>query len=154
MNTAVVTVEEQLVCGLTGAQIEALKKQHGFLVIVTIEQGGVELKEKISELEKFLTANTKEDANRKTAETDLAAAKDKFQKEHTFNAIFKEPTFAVLEATGAIGKDSEIKGTVALYDNCIVKVDNEISNRDFAKLKSLEGLAKHMNSFSVSVKNL
>jgi len=59
-----------------------------------------------------------------------------------------------LEATGAIGKNSEIKGTIALYENCIVKADDEINNRDFAKLKALEGLAQHMNSFSVSVKNL
>jgi hypothetical protein len=76
------------------------------------------------------------------------------QGDNTFNAIFKEPTFEVLEATGAIGKNSEIKGTIALYDNCIVKADEEINNRDFAKLKALEGLAQHMNSFSVSVKNL
>ena len=76
------------------------------------------------------------------------------QGENTFNAIFKEPTFEVLEATGAIGKNSEIKGTIALYENCIVKADDEINNRDFAKLKALEGLAQHMNSFSVSVKNL
>ncbi|GEM55243.1 hypothetical protein B0A58_07430 [Flavobacterium branchiophilum NBRC 15030 = ATCC 35035] len=72
----------------------------------------------------------------------------------TLNAIFKEPTFEVLEATGAIGKNSEIKGTIALYENCIVKADDEINNRDFVKLKALEGLAQHMNSFSVSVKNL
>ena len=76
------------------------------------------------------------------------------QGENRLNAIFKEPTFEVLEATGAIGKSSEIKGTIALYDNCIIKADDEINNRDFAKLKALEGLAKHMNSFSVSVKNL
>jgi hypothetical protein len=76
------------------------------------------------------------------------------QGENTLSAIFKEPTFEVLEATGAIGKNSEIKGTIALYENCIVKADDEINNRDFAKLKALEGLAQHMNSFSVSVKNL
>lgn len=76
------------------------------------------------------------------------------QGENTFNAIFKEPTFDVLEATGAIGKNSEIKGTVALYENCIIKADEEIEGRDFAKLKALEGLAQHMNSFSVGVKNL
>lgn len=76
------------------------------------------------------------------------------QGENTYNAIFKEPTFEVLEATGAIGKNSEIKGTIALYENCIVIADDEIKNRDFAKLKALEGLAKHMNSFEISVKNL
>jgi phage terminase large subunit-like protein len=76
------------------------------------------------------------------------------QGDSVLNAIFKEPTFEVLEATGAIGKNSEIKGTVALYENCIIKADDEINNRDFAKLKALEGLAQHMNSFSVGVKNL
>lgn len=96
-------------------------------------------------------------------ETQIQALKNKHgflvivaiaQGEYIFNAIFKEPTFEVLEATGAIGKNSEIKGTIALYENCIVKADDEINNRDFAKLKALEGLAQHMNSFSVSVKNL
>ena len=96
-------------------------------------------------------------------ETQIQALKKKYgflvivaiaQGENTFNAIFKEPTFEVLEATGAIGKNSEIKGTIALYENCIVKADDEINARDFAKLKALEGLAQHMNSFSVSVKNL
>ncbi len=106
-------MDEKLVCGLNDSQIIALKKKHGFLVVVEIKQG-----------------------------------------ETTFNAIFKEPTFEVLEATGAIGKNSEIKGTVALYENCIIKADDEINNRDFAKLKALEGLAQHMNSFSVGVKNL
>lgn len=106
-------MEEKLICGLTDAQIGALKKKHGFLITVTIEQGGIAL-----------------------------------------NAIFKEPTFETLEATGAIGKSSEIKATISLYDNCIIKADDEIANRDFTKLKALEGLVQHMNSFSVSVKNL
>ena len=112
-NTAQEAQEEVLICGYTPAQIEGLKKQHGFLVVVDVKQG-----------------------------------------DQTLHAIFKEPTFSVLEATGAIGKNSEIKGTVALYDNCIIKADAEIERRDFVKLKALEGLAKHMNSFSVDVKNL
>ena len=106
-------MEEKLTCGLDATQIAALKKTHGFLVVVEVKQG-----------------------------------------EQTYNAIFKEPTFEVLEATGAVGKNSEIKGTIALYDNCIVKADPEIEGRDFAKLKALEGLAQHMNSFGVTVKNL
>jgi len=145
---------EKLVCGLTETQIQALKKKHGFLVIVAIEQGGIEIKNKIAALEAILETSTVDDKTKKTAQSDLDALKDKFQQENTFHAIFKEPTFEVLEATGAIGKNSEIKGTIALYENCIVKADDEINNRDFAKLKALEGLAQHMNSFSVSVKNL
>ncbi len=47
MNTAeIVVTEQKLVCGLTAPQIETLKKKHGFLVIVTVSQGGFELKEK------------------------------------------------------------------------------------------------------------
>lgn len=145
---------EKLVCGLTVPQIEALKKKHGFLVIVAIEQGGIEIKNKIAALEAILETPKVDDKIKKTAESDLTVLKDKFQMENTFHAIFKEPTFEVLEATGAIGKNSEIKGTIALYENCIVKADDDINNRDFAKLKALEGLAQHMNSFSVSVKNL
>lgn len=76
------------------------------------------------------------------------------QGEAKYNAIFKEPTFKTLEASGAIAKNSEIKGTKALYDNCIVVADSEIENRDFLKLKSVECVANHMNSFSTSVKNL
>uniref|UniRef100_A0AA94JMN1 Uncharacterized protein n=1 Tax=Flavobacterium columnare TaxID=996 RepID=A0AA94JMN1_9FLAO len=72
----------------------------------------------------------------------------------TYNAIFKEPTFAILEATGSIGKNNEIKAGIALYENCVLAVDKEIEGRDFAKLKALEGLAQHMKSFDVSVKNL
>lgn len=147
-------MDEKLVCGLTDSQITALKKKHGFLVIVTIQQGGIELKENINRLETLLLEEGDKLSNKKQVEQDLKTAKDEFEAKHTFHAIFKEPTFDVLEATGAIGKNSEIKGTVALYDNCIIKADDEINNRDFAKLKALEGLAQHMNSFSVGVKNL
>ncbi len=102
-----------LICGLNEDQIQNLKRQHGFLVIVDVNQGG--------------------------------------QK---YNAIFKEPTFAILEPTGSIGKNNEIKAGVALYENCVLAVDEEVKGRDFAKLKALEGLAQHMQSFDVSVKNL
>jgi hypothetical protein len=146
-------MDEKLVCGLTDSQITALKKKHGFLVIVTIQQGGIELKEKIKRLETLLLEGDKL-PNKKQVEEDLKAAQDEFEAKNTFYAIFKEPTFEVLEATGAIGKNSEVKGTIALYDNCIIKADDDIKNRDFAKLKALEGLAQHMNSFSVGVKNL
>ncbi|GAA4156609.1 hypothetical protein GCM10022217_15790 [Chryseobacterium ginsenosidimutans] len=76
------------------------------------------------------------------------------QGETEYNAIFKEPDFKTLEATGSIAKNNEIRGTKALYDNCIIKADPEIETRDFLKLKSVECVANHMNSFSTSVKNL
>ncbi|OXA83749.1 hypothetical protein B0A56_00455 [Flavobacterium columnare NBRC 100251 = ATCC 23463] len=76
------------------------------------------------------------------------------QGEQEYNAIFKEPNFKTLEATGSIGEKTAIKGTIALYDNCVVVADEAIAVRDFLKLKAVESLAQHMSSFSVSVKNL
>lgn len=55
---------------------------------------------------------------------------------------------------GAISKNNEVKGTVALYENCIVAADEAFQSRDFLKLKAVESLAQHMNSFNVTVKNL
>ena len=76
------------------------------------------------------------------------------QGKDTFHAIFKEPNFTVLESVGAISAKSEVKGSVALYDNCVIVADEAFKTRDFLKLKAIETLAKHMNSFSVDVKNL
>nr|DAJ30010.1 MAG TPA: hypothetical protein [Caudoviricetes sp.] len=105
--------EETLICGHTPAQIEALKQEHGHLVLGEVVQGG-----------------------------------------KTYQAIFKEPTFQVLEATGAISKKDEVKGSRALYDNCVVVADDEIKSRDFLQLKVVQCLAEYMNSFSVKIKNL
>ena len=104
---------DKLICGLTEAEIQELKTQHGALILATVSQG---------------------------------------ETEH--HAIFKEPNFKTLEATGTISKSNEMKGTIALYDNCIVKADEEISQRDLLKLKAVQAVANHMQSFSVSVKNL
>lgn len=76
------------------------------------------------------------------------------QGDEEYNTIFKEPSFKVLEAMGAISKNNEVKGTVALYENCIVAADEAFQSRDFLKLKAVESLAQHMNSFNVTVKNL
>ncbi len=76
------------------------------------------------------------------------------QGKETFEAIFREPSFQVLESVGAISEKSEVKGSVALYDNCVIAADDAFKTRDFLKLKAIETLAKHMNSFSVEVKNL
>lgn len=76
------------------------------------------------------------------------------QGDSEYHAIFKEPSFKVLEAMGNIAKNNEVKGTIALYDNCIVASDDAFISRDFLKLKAVESLAQHMNSFNVSVKNL
>ncbi|MPS74011.1 MAG: hypothetical protein E2590_12825 [Chryseobacterium sp.] len=76
------------------------------------------------------------------------------QGENVYNAIFREPDFKVLEATGSLAKNNEVKATIALYDNCIVVADQEVTGRDFLRLKAVEAVAQHMNSFTVSVKNL
>lgn len=76
------------------------------------------------------------------------------QGDNVYHAIFKEPTFQTLEATGAIAKNNEVKGTIALYNNCLVKADEAIETRELLKLKAVESVALHMNSFDVSVKNL
>lgn len=72
----------------------------------------------------------------------------------TFNAIFKEPDQKILQATKAVQKIDEFKGTMALYNNCIVKADPEIEHRDYLKMKVVECVPKHMQSFEVEVKNL
>ncbi|MBB5636748.1 hypothetical protein HDF26_005224 [Pedobacter cryoconitis] len=72
----------------------------------------------------------------------------------TYQAIFREPDFKTLEATGAVGEKNAIKGTIALFDNCVIASDDALSQRDFLKLKAVECLAQHMNSFNVTVKNL
>lgn len=76
------------------------------------------------------------------------------QDKETFQVIFKEPSFQVLEAVGKISEKNEVQGSLALYNNCVVKADEAFNSRDFLKLKAIESLTKHMNSFSVSVKNL
>ncbi len=76
------------------------------------------------------------------------------QGEKKYQAIFKEPSTETLKASGSIGKTDEVQGTLTLYNNCKVVVDPEIEKRDFLKMKSVECLAEHMNSFKVEVKNL
>lgn len=104
---------DKLICGLTEAEIQELKNEHGALILSTVSQGETE-----------------------------------------YQAIFKEPNQKTIEATNAISKTNEIKGTMALYSNCIVKADPEIETRDLLKIKAVQAVANHMQSFSVSVKNL
>ena len=72
----------------------------------------------------------------------------------TFHAIFKEPTITVVESTSKISEKSQVKGGIALYDNCVIVADEALKARDFLKVKAVEALGKHMTSFSVDVKNL
>lgn len=72
----------------------------------------------------------------------------------TYNAIFKEPTYVVLEASRKISQTDEIKATKVLYKSCLVVADQEIADRDYLQVKAVESIGKHMTSFSVEVKNL
>ena len=76
------------------------------------------------------------------------------QGKETFQVIFKEPSFKVLEAVGKISEKNEVQGSLSLYNNCVVIADEAFNTREFLKLKAIESLTKHMNSFSVEVKNL
>ncbi|WP_233860994.1 hypothetical protein [Tenacibaculum piscium] len=81
----------------------------------------------------------------------LATVKQADQKYH---AIFKEPNFVTLESARTIGQTDEIKAAKTLYNNCIIVADLAIENRDYLRLKAVESVGKHMQSFSVDVKNL
>lgn len=104
---------DKLICGLTEAEIQNLKEQHGALILGTVKQGDQE-----------------------------------------YHAIFREPNFKIMEAAGAVTERSEIRGTKALYDNCVVKADPEVEQRDMLQLKAVQAVAEYMQSFNVSVKNL
>ncbi len=69
-------------------------------------------------------------------------------------AIFREPDQKIMEAVGAISKTNEARGALAMYNNCMVKADPAIEARDLLKIKAVEAVVKHINSFSVDVKNL
>ncbi len=75
-------------------------------------------------------------------ETEIAELKTKHgflivgtvkQGETEYHAIFKEPDFKTLEATGSIAKNNEIRGTKALYDNCIIKSRSGDRSQGFFK---------------------
>ncbi len=76
------------------------------------------------------------------------------QADNTYNAIFKEPSFKVLEATRKIAKSNELQGSKTLYNNCLIVADEAFETRDYLKLKAVESVGKHMESFSTEVKNL
>lgn len=107
------TMVEVLICGLDNTRIEALKAEHGFLILGTVKQG-----------------------------------------ENTYHAIFKEPTTKVMKAVETVEKTDKLQASINMFNNCIVKCDDEINKRDYLKIRSVESVVKHMQSFSVEVKNL
>ena len=74
--------------------------------------------------------------------------------EKTHQAIFREPAFKDLEAINKISKSDEMKGLRAAYDNCIVKAEDEIANRDMLKIKAVSALMERVQKTSAEAKNL
>ena len=75
-------------------------------------------------------------------------------EEKTHQAIFIEPTFKDLEAISKISKSDEMKGLRAAYNNCIVKADEEIENRDMLKIKAVTALMERVQKTTAEAKNL
>ena len=74
--------------------------------------------------------------------------------EQVFNAICKEPTMEAMEASSTIGKGSDLKGSMVLFDNCVVAADEDIKNRFLLKVQVIKALGERINSLSVTTKNL
>jgi hypothetical protein len=71
-----------------------------------------------------------------------------------FHAICKEPTLQVIEAVQSISKTSEAKGSMALYNNCIVEADDEIKSRDMLKLQVASAIAEKTATLKSAAKNV
>ena len=74
--------------------------------------------------------------------------------ENVHQAIFREPTFKDLQAMSKISKSDELKGLSAAYDNCIIKADEEIENRDLLKIKAVSALMERAQKTTSEAKNL
>ncbi len=81
----------------------------------------------------------------------IAVVKD---GDNVYHAVCKEPTTQTLEAAQAIAKTSEVKGAIALYENCAVLVDEEIKKRDLLKLQVAGVIGKHTEALESSIKNV
>lgn len=74
--------------------------------------------------------------------------------DQTHRAIFKEPTFKVLEAVNKISKSDELKGVQTAYDNCVVVADDAIQTRDLLKVKAVSTLMERVQNTTAQAKNL
>ena len=74
--------------------------------------------------------------------------------EEEFNAICTEPTLEVMQSTKAIGATDEVKGSLVIYDNCVLEADAAIKNRFTLKSQVIKSITEKMASISVTTKNL
>jgi hypothetical protein len=71
-----------------------------------------------------------------------------------YKAVCKEPTVEILEASAAMGKVSELKGSMVLFDNCCLKADVMISNRFGLKSAVIKEISLKTVNISATSKNL
>jgi hypothetical protein len=115
---------EALLCGLTPQEIEALKAKHGQLFVVAVSDG---------------------------TSTDV----DGKPTPNTYNAVCKEPTQEVIESSTEIGKkEGDIKGSMVLYNNCVLAEDARIKNSFPMKSEVLKEITARMQSYKATSKNL
>lgn len=74
--------------------------------------------------------------------------------EATHKAIIREPDLKELSAANAISKTDEIKGSMVLYDACVVAVDEAVHQRAVLKMQVVAAIGDRMGKLSRSVKNL
>ena len=75
--------------------------------------------------------------------------------ESNYNAICKEPTMEAIESSSTVGAASgDMKGSMVLYDNCLLHADTDIQNRYLLKMEVLKEITAKMQSFKTSSKNL
>ena len=74
--------------------------------------------------------------------------------EDEYQAICKEPTIEILEASAALGKVSELKGSMTLFDNCCIKADVMVSKRFSLKSSVIQEISRKTTSITATTKNL
>lgn len=70
-----------------------------------------------------------------------------------FNAICTEPTLEIMQSTKAIGATDEMKGSMVLYDNCVLAADDAIKNRFTLKSQVIKAISDKMAGIKVTTKN-
>jgi hypothetical protein len=71
-----------------------------------------------------------------------------------YQAVCKEPSMEVFQATQALMKTDEMKASVAIYDNCVLERDEEIEKRFVLKLQVAKAIGERLSKVQVSSKNL
>jgi hypothetical protein len=73
------------------------------------------------------------------------------QQDH--QAVCTEPTLEIMQATKSVGATDEMKGSMVLYDNCVLAADEAIKNRFTLKSQVIKAISDKMASIKVTTKN-